>query len=138
MVPNWFYMNDQAGPHFSVEAAKTYFLRVINMSGYSQFYLHIDGHNFTIIEADGVYMLPQSVKDLYIATGQRYGVLLRTKLTKKIRTTQFWVPLMSMVTTLSQYQQISIPMLLEHWCMIVCNMHSARMFYYFPNTTVSY
>ena len=81
-VPHSALMNDQTGPHFSVEAGKTYFLRIINMSGFSQFYLHIDGHNFTIIEADGVYMLPQSVEDLYIATGQRYGVLLKTKSTK--------------------------------------------------------
>jgi iron transport multicopper oxidase len=74
-------MNDQQGPKFSVQAGKTYFLRIINMSGFSQFYLHIDGHNFTIIEADGVYMQPQPVQDIYIATGQRYGVLLKTMLT---------------------------------------------------------
>lgn len=49
------------------------------MSGFSQFYLHIDQHDLTIIEADGVYMQPQPVRDLYITTGQRYGVLLKTK-----------------------------------------------------------
>lgn len=49
------------------------------MSGYAQFYFHIDAHNMTIIEADGVYSVPQTVEDLYIATGQRYGVLLETK-----------------------------------------------------------
>lgn len=49
------------------------------MSGYAQFYFHIDAHNMTIIEADGVYSVAQTVEDLYIATGQRYGVLLKTK-----------------------------------------------------------
>jgi iron transport multicopper oxidase len=72
-------MNDQEKPTFPVEANKTYYLRIINMSGLAQFYFHIDGHNMTIIEADGVYSVAQPVEDLYIATGQRYGVLLKTK-----------------------------------------------------------
>lgn len=33
----------------------------------------------SIIEADGVYSVAQPVEYLYIATGQRYGVLLKTK-----------------------------------------------------------
>ena len=71
-------MNDQEQPTFPVDPNKTYYLRIINMSGYAQFYFHIDAHNMTIIEADGVYSVPQTVEDLYIATGQRYGVLLET------------------------------------------------------------
>ncbi|OCK76302.1 multicopper oxidase [Lepidopterella palustris CBS 459.81] len=77
-VPLSALMNDQTGPKFSVQPNKTYFLRIINISGFSQFYFHVDNHNFTIIEADGVYMNPQPVDDLYIATGQRYGCLLKT------------------------------------------------------------
>jgi iron transport multicopper oxidase len=72
-------MNDQEAPRFSVQPGKTYFLRIINMAGFSQFYIHIDDHDFTIIEADGVYTRPQQTQDLYIATGQRYGVLLKTR-----------------------------------------------------------
>jgi iron transport multicopper oxidase len=71
-------MNDQNGPTFSVKPGKTYFLRLINMSGFSQFYIHIPNHSFTIIEVDGVYTRAQPVQDIYIATGQRYGVLLKT------------------------------------------------------------
>jgi iron transport multicopper oxidase len=81
-VPVSALMNDQEQPTFPVEPNKTYYLRIINMSGYAQFYLHIDGHNMTIVEADGVYSMPQTVEDLYIATGQRYGVLLKTKPTR--------------------------------------------------------
>ena len=78
-IPVSALMNDQEQPTFPVEANKTYYLRIINMSGFAQFYLHIDGHNMTIIEADGVYSVAQPVEDLYIATGKRYGVLLKTK-----------------------------------------------------------
>ena len=68
-------MNDQEWPAFAVQPNKTYFLRIINMSGYAQFYFNIEDHNMTIIQADGVYSQPQPVQDLYVATGQRYGVL---------------------------------------------------------------
>jgi iron transport multicopper oxidase len=71
-------MNDQTNPHFSVQPGKTYFLRIINLSGFAQFYLHIPGHNFKIIETDGIYAHPTFAQDLYIANGQRYGVLLKT------------------------------------------------------------
>ncbi|KAJ5965246.1 hypothetical protein N7481_011960 [Penicillium waksmanii] len=78
-IPVSALMSDQERPTFPVEANKTYYLRIINMSGFAQFYFHIDGHNMSIIEADGVYSVAQPVEDLYIATGQRYGVLLKTK-----------------------------------------------------------
>lgn len=77
-VPNSALMNDQINPHFAVQPNKTYFLRIINLSGFAQFYLHIPGHNFTIIETDSIYTHPTFAQDLYIANGQRYGVLLKT------------------------------------------------------------
>ena len=36
-------------------------------------------HNLTIIEVDGVYTDKQEVETVYLATAQRYGVLLSTK-----------------------------------------------------------
>jgi iron transport multicopper oxidase len=36
---------------------KTYRLRVINMSAFSAFFFWIEGHDMTIIEADGVSAL---------------------------------------------------------------------------------
>jgi FtsP/CotA-like multicopper oxidase with cupredoxin domain len=71
-------MNDIEQPKVSVQPGKTYYLRVINISGFAQFYLQIEGHNFTIIEVDGVYTEPQPVQNLYISNGQRYGVLMKT------------------------------------------------------------
>ena len=72
-------MNDKRHPRFHVQPDKTYLLRLINMSGFAQFCVQIDGHNFTIIEADGVNTKRYPVENLYIATGQRYGALLKTK-----------------------------------------------------------
>ena len=33
----------------------------------------------TIVETDGTYVQPQDVESIYIATAQRYSVLLKTK-----------------------------------------------------------
>jgi iron transport multicopper oxidase len=38
-----------------------------------------DQHNVTIVEVDGVYTKPHEVDSIYIATAQRYSVLLKTK-----------------------------------------------------------
>ncbi|EED19078.1 laccase, putative [Talaromyces stipitatus ATCC 10500] len=77
-IPMSALMNDQLWPTLSVLPNKTYFLRVLNIAGYAQFYFHIDAQHMTIIQADGVYTDLQLVQDLYLATGQRYGVLLHT------------------------------------------------------------
>jgi len=74
-------MNDTRNPSVQVQAGKTYFLRIINISGFAQYYFHIDQHNFTIVETDGIYTEPREAGDLFIANGQRYGVLLKTRST---------------------------------------------------------
>lgn len=69
-VPQTALMNDtRTGLQSIVQPGKTYFLRIINISGFAQFYFHIDQHNFTIIEIDGIYTQPQPAGDLYIANG---------------------------------------------------------------------
>jgi iron transport multicopper oxidase len=68
-VPQTALMNDTTTLQTAVQAGKTYFLRIINMSGFAQFYFHIDQHNFTIIETDGIYMHAQPAGDLYLANG---------------------------------------------------------------------
>jgi iron transport multicopper oxidase len=97
-VPYSALMNEGSpGPHFQVQAGKvrtilmsgystrqihsltllkTYLLRIINMAAFSQIYFHIDQHNMTIVEADGTYTHPTTVTDLYLATAQRYSVLV--------------------------------------------------------------
>jgi iron transport multicopper oxidase len=71
-------MNDVVQPEFTVQPDTTYYLRIINIAGFAQFYLQIDGHDLTIIEVDGIYTDPQPVENIYIGNGQRYGVLIKT------------------------------------------------------------
>lgn len=80
-VPYSALFNDAQNIALNVLPGKTYFLRTVNMAAFSQFYLQFDQHQLTIIEIDGVYTKPTTVDSLYVATGQRYGVLLKTKST---------------------------------------------------------
>jgi iron transport multicopper oxidase len=42
-------------------------------------YFYIEGHSFTIVEIDGVKIEPVEVDSVKLSTGQRYGVLLKTR-----------------------------------------------------------
>ncbi|KAI0042265.1 multicopper oxidase [Auriscalpium vulgare] len=59
-----------------VTAGKRYRFRVINIACDSYFVFSIDGHQLTIIEADGVSTQPLVVDTLQILAGQRYSVVL--------------------------------------------------------------
>ncbi|KAG1735550.1 laccase [Suillus lakei] len=60
----------------SVEQGKRYRMRLVAMSCDSNFEFSIDGHNFTVIEADGQLTEPLVVDQLQIFAGQRYSVVL--------------------------------------------------------------
>ena len=62
-----------------MEPGKTYLLRIISLAAFSQSYIWIDQHQMEIVETDGIYIEPTSVGGIYLATAQRYSVLLRTK-----------------------------------------------------------
>ncbi|EIM91817.1 Cu-oxidase-domain-containing protein [Stereum hirsutum FP-91666 SS1] len=51
-------------------------LRIINQSMRNVFTFSIDGHNLTIVEADGVATQPLVVDEIEILAGQRYSVIL--------------------------------------------------------------
>ena len=70
-VPYSALMNDGQNIKLNVKPNKTYYLRLINISGFAQLYYHLDGHSLTIVEIDGVYTVPTTVDSLYIALGQR-------------------------------------------------------------------
>jgi len=78
-VPYSALMNDGQNVKLNVEPGKTYFIRITNGAAFSQIYLHFDQHKMTIVEIDGIYTEHKEVDSLYIAVGQRYGVLLETK-----------------------------------------------------------
>ncbi|OAX41113.1 laccase [Rhizopogon vinicolor AM-OR11-026] len=60
----------------NVEQGKRYRMRLIAMSCDPNFLFSIDGHNLTVIEADGVLTEPLAVDKLRIFPGQRYSVVL--------------------------------------------------------------
>ncbi|KAG2114631.1 laccase [Suillus discolor] len=60
----------------TVTPGKRYRLRLIQMSCEANVQFSIDGHNLTIIEADGELTEPLVVDQLQILAGQRYSVVL--------------------------------------------------------------
>ncbi|KAG1817498.1 laccase [Suillus subaureus] len=60
----------------SVEQGKRYRMRLVSTSCDPNFYFSIDGHNLTVIEADGQLTEPLLVDELRIFAGQRYSVVL--------------------------------------------------------------
>jgi iron transport multicopper oxidase len=80
-IPYSALLNDRQDVILNVLPDKTYFLRIINFSAFSQIFLQFDQHDVEIIEVDGIYTHPRKVETLYVAVAQRYGVLLKTKKT---------------------------------------------------------
>jgi len=60
----------------NVEQGKRYRFRVIGLSCDPDYEFTIDGHNMTIIEADGVETVPVTVDSLPVLAGQRYSVVV--------------------------------------------------------------
>ncbi|KAG1825344.1 laccase [Suillus variegatus] len=60
----------------TVEPGKRYRMRLISMSCDPNFQFSVDGHNLTVIEADGELTEPLVVDQLQIFAGQRYSVVL--------------------------------------------------------------
>jgi iron transport multicopper oxidase len=60
----------------NVEAGKRYRFRIINASAIGLFRFSIEGHTFTVIEADGVNLVPYPADYLEISAGQRYSVVV--------------------------------------------------------------
>ncbi|PUZ45626.1 hypothetical protein GQ55_8G239800 [Panicum hallii var. hallii] len=59
-----------------VEPGKTYLLRVINAGLFSEFYLKIAGHKFTVVAADAHYVSPYTTDVIAIAPGETVDALV--------------------------------------------------------------
>jgi laccase len=59
-----------------VEPGKTYLLRIINAGLFSEFYLKIAGHKFTVVAADANYVSPFTTDVIAIAPGETVDALL--------------------------------------------------------------
>lgn len=62
----------------TVVSGKTYRIRVASLTALSALSFQIEGHNMTVVEADGHYVDPFVVKNLYIYSGETYSVLVKT------------------------------------------------------------
>ncbi|KAG2179873.1 hypothetical protein INT43_003659, partial [Umbelopsis isabellina] len=62
--------------NFTFTAGKRYRIRVINTSAIAEFDFSIDGHNLTVVEADGVPMKPVTIDRIPINVAQRYSVIV--------------------------------------------------------------
>ncbi|KAF2403818.1 conidial pigment biosynthesis oxidase Abr1/brown 1 [Trichodelitschia bisporula] len=74
-------INDKKNASFAVEPNKTYLFRLINVGNFLAQGLDFAGHDLTMVELDGVYTQPTPLagKNVRLATGQRIGLLLKTK-----------------------------------------------------------
>ncbi|KAL9329668.1 hypothetical protein ACSQ67_004671 [Phaseolus vulgaris] len=62
----------------TVIPGKTYRLRICSLTALSALSFQIEGHNMTVVEADGHYVEPFVVKNLFIYSGETYSVLVKT------------------------------------------------------------
>lgn len=78
-VPKAALMNDTQNFTFSVEPNKTYLLHLANVGAFAGQYFWIEGHTMRIVETDGIWTEPAEADMVYLASAQRYSVLVTTK-----------------------------------------------------------
>ncbi|XP_021714136.1 L-ascorbate oxidase-like [Chenopodium quinoa] len=61
----------------TVVPGKTYRLRIASLTSLSALNFEIEGHNMTVVEADGHFVEPFVVKNLFIYSGETYSVLVK-------------------------------------------------------------
>ncbi|XP_010680584.3 L-ascorbate oxidase [Beta vulgaris subsp. vulgaris] len=61
----------------TVSPGKTYRLRIGSLTSLSALNFEIEGHNMTVVEADGHYVEPFEVQNLFIYSGETYSVLVK-------------------------------------------------------------
>ncbi|KAI0842638.1 putative ferroxidase [Hypoxylon sp. FL0890] len=76
-LPNSTLVNDGGDGHISVEAGKTYRLRMINWSAMFSTFIQFEDFNMDVIAIDATYVKRQSVKQLRISAAQRTDVLIK-------------------------------------------------------------
>ncbi|KAM3192048.1 hypothetical protein ACQJBY_069347 [Aegilops geniculata] len=77
---------------FDVEPGRTYRLRIASTTSLSALNVQIQGHDLTVVEADGNPVEPFTVPDIDIYSGESYSVLLTTNHTPTFyRSGSFWI-----------------------------------------------
>ncbi|TCD62838.1 hypothetical protein EIP91_006351 [Steccherinum ochraceum] len=75
--------------NFTVDANKTYRIRLVNTGSFASIRFSIDNHPLTVIEADGTLIEPYVVSGVVIDVAQRYSVLIHTNSSQADGT--FWM-----------------------------------------------
>ncbi|KAJ6357372.1 hypothetical protein OIU78_005263 [Salix suchowensis] len=70
--------NPECSPYsLTVVPGKTYRLRIGSLTSLSALTFEIEGHDMTVVEADGNYVEPFTIRNLYIYSGETYSVLVK-------------------------------------------------------------
>lgn len=78
-VPDNLLFNDTFNGTWHVKPNTTYLLRIINLGAFVSQYIYMEGHQFTVVEVDGIRVQPNTTDVLYLTVAQRYTVLITTK-----------------------------------------------------------
>ncbi|CAM0952255.1 unnamed protein product [Alopecurus aequalis] len=62
---------------FTMVPGKTYLLRIGSLTSLTALSFEIEGHSMTVVEADGHYVRPFVVRNLFIYSGETYSVLVK-------------------------------------------------------------
>ncbi|KQJ90932.1 L-ascorbate oxidase [Brachypodium distachyon] len=62
---------------FTFVPGKTYLVRIGSLASLSSLSFEIEGHSMTVVEADGHYVKPFVVRNLFVYSGETYSVLVK-------------------------------------------------------------
>lgn len=76
-APNSFLFNDARDPFdIKLYKGKRYLLRIVNMGAVACGQFRIDNYPLTVVEMDGVQVVPHETDAIVICAGQSYGVIV--------------------------------------------------------------
>ncbi|KAI6249163.1 Iron transport multicopper oxidase fetC [Erysiphe necator] len=78
-VPQAALLNDTQNLKIGVKPGKTYLIHLVNIGAFAGQFIWFEGHNFTIVEVDGISTSPAEAERIYLSAAQRYSILLKTK-----------------------------------------------------------
>ncbi|RAL50423.1 hypothetical protein DM860_016890 [Cuscuta australis] len=76
-------LNNDSGWNFTLEAGKTYRLRISNVGLESSLNFRIQGHAMTLVEVEGTYTQQKVLSSIDVHAGQSYSVLVTADQTPK-------------------------------------------------------
>ncbi|EOA88313.1 uncharacterized protein SETTUDRAFT_47020 [Exserohilum turcica Et28A] len=77
-TPNSFLFNDNIKPfNLKLLKGKRYLLRIVNTAAVACGTFHIDNYKLTVVEIDGVQMVPRDTDKILLCAGQSYGVVVK-------------------------------------------------------------